>query len=48
MAEEAHGWSHKDMQHVSLGVVWWCGGMLGVWMGRGAKVRPGRGIDNPG
>ncbi|GAA5919595.1 hypothetical protein JCM1841_001067 [Sporobolomyces salmonicolor] len=30
-------WSHKDMQHVSLGVLWWAGGALGVWMGRNAK-----------
>ncbi|EJD54357.1 hypothetical protein AURDEDRAFT_79231 [Auricularia subglabra TFB-10046 SS5] len=23
-------WSHKDMQHVSLGVLWWAGGALGI------------------
>ncbi|BGO91546.1 hypothetical protein NBRC10512_003205 [Rhodotorula toruloides] len=28
------GWSHKDMQHTSLGVLWWAGGALGIWLGR--------------
>ncbi|PAV16923.1 integral membrane [Pyrrhoderma noxium] len=33
---EHHGkhWSHKDMQHTSLGVVWWAGGALGIWLSR--------------
>ncbi|GAA6003801.1 Ytp1p [Rhodotorula paludigena] len=31
------GWSHKDMQHVSLGVLWWAGGALGIWIGRNGK-----------
>ncbi|GAA5908665.1 hypothetical protein JCM8208_002179 [Rhodotorula glutinis] len=30
-------WSHKDMQHVSLGVLWWAGGTLGIWLGRKQK-----------
>ncbi|GAA5946835.1 hypothetical protein JCM3775_001727 [Rhodotorula graminis] len=30
-------WSHKDMQHVSLGVLWWAGGALGIWLGRNHK-----------
>ncbi|GAA5950765.1 hypothetical protein JCM3765_000601 [Sporobolomyces pararoseus] len=37
-------WSHKDMlsaaelqQHVSLGVLWVCGGALGMWISRGGK-----------
>ncbi|GEM09740.1 integral membrane protein [Rhodotorula toruloides] len=28
------GWSHEDMQHTSLGVLWWAGGALGIWLGR--------------
>ncbi|GAA6018593.1 hypothetical protein JCM8202_000573 [Rhodotorula sphaerocarpa] len=31
------GWSHKDMQHVSLGVLWWAGGALGIFLGRNGK-----------
>ncbi|SGY21349.1 BQ5605_C016g08226 [Microbotryum silenes-dioicae] len=31
------GWSHKDMNHVSLGVLWWAGGALGVWLSRGGR-----------
>ncbi|KAM0791544.1 hypothetical protein ACM66B_005992 [Microbotryomycetes sp. NB124-2] len=36
-------WSHKDMQHVSLGVLWWAGGALGIFLGRNGKrnVVPG-------
>ncbi|TFL04033.1 hypothetical protein BDV98DRAFT_563444 [Pterulicium gracile] len=28
------GWSMKDMQHTMLGVIWWAGGMLGIWLSR--------------
>jgi hypothetical protein len=33
---EHHGgdWSAKDMQHTILGVLWWAGGMLGIWLAR--------------
>ncbi|GAA5925569.1 Ytp1p [Sporobolomyces koalae] len=34
---EGNGWSHKDMQHVSLGVLWVCGGALGMWLSRNGK-----------
>ncbi|KAI5122818.1 hypothetical protein M0805_000160 [Coniferiporia weirii] len=27
-------WSVKDMQHTSLGVLWWAGGALGIWLSR--------------
>ncbi|THH10483.1 hypothetical protein EW145_g1299 [Phellinidium pouzarii] len=27
-------WSAKDMQHTSLGVLWWTGGALGIWLSR--------------
>ncbi|KAJ2718537.1 hypothetical protein GGI07_005709 [Coemansia sp. Benny D115] len=30
--EKAHGWSHKDLQHTSLGVIWFCGGLLSTYM----------------
>ncbi|WVQ71786.1 hypothetical protein IAR50_001327 [Cryptococcus sp. DSM 104548] len=33
---EHHGgaWSHKDMQHTMMGVLWWAGGMLGIFLSR--------------
>ncbi|GAA5916652.1 Ytp1p, partial [Sporobolomyces salmoneus] len=34
---ENSAWNHKDMQHVSLGVLWWCGGALGMWLSRNGK-----------
>ncbi|KAH8989472.1 hypothetical protein EDB92DRAFT_1947422 [Lactarius akahatsu] len=27
-------WSVKDMQHTILGILWWCGGILGVYLSR--------------
>ncbi|KAJ3162122.1 hypothetical protein HDU86_005820 [Geranomyces michiganensis] len=36
---EHHGgpWSHKDLQHTSMGIVWWCVGMLGIFLSRNGK-----------
>ncbi|KAJ1898559.1 hypothetical protein LPJ66_002673 [Kickxella alabastrina] len=34
--EKAKGWSHKDLQHTSLGVIWFCGGLLSTYMLRKA------------
>ncbi|KAJ2780793.1 hypothetical protein H4R18_003261 [Coemansia javaensis] len=36
--EKAHGWSHKDLQHTSLGVIWFCGGLLATYMLRKASA----------
>lgn len=33
------GWSHGDYQHTSMGIVWWCGGLLGMWLSRNNGVR---------
>lgn len=27
-------WSHGDYQHTSMGIIWWCGGLLGMWISR--------------
>ncbi|KAG8874619.1 hypothetical protein FRB98_008338 [Tulasnella sp. 332] len=42
MQKSSH-WSHKDMQHVSAGVLWWAGGALGIFLSRNGKrsVVPG-------
>lgn len=36
---EHHGgpWTHKDLQHTLLGVVWFFGGAAGIWTSRGGK-----------
>ncbi|WFD31074.1 hypothetical protein MSPP1_002105 [Malassezia sp. CBS 17886] len=33
---EHHGgpWTHKDLQHTLMGVLWWAGGAAGVWLSR--------------
>ena len=30
-------WSHEDMQHTSLGVLFWTGGALGMWLSSRGK-----------
>lgn len=27
-------WSMGDYQHTAMGIVWWCGGLLGMWLAR--------------
>ena len=36
---EHHGgpWTHKDLQHTLMGVLWWAGGAVGVWLSRGGR-----------
>ncbi|KAH3680992.1 hypothetical protein WICPIJ_008000 [Wickerhamomyces pijperi] len=30
-------WSHSDFQHTSMGIIWWCGGMLGLFFTRNGE-----------
>ncbi|ONH68009.1 Protein YTP1 [Cyberlindnera fabianii] len=31
------GWGHGDYQHTAMGIIWWCGGLLGVYLARGGR-----------
>lgn len=33
-------WVKNDLQHTSMGIVWWCAGLLGVWLSRKRDGRP--------
>ncbi|KAI5790088.1 putative integral membrane protein [Geopyxis carbonaria] len=37
-------WSHGDYQHTSMGVVWWCAGLLGLWLSKGPDGAPRRNV----
>ncbi|KAI9818481.1 MAG: hypothetical protein M1827_000540 [Pycnora praestabilis] len=37
-------WVHNDLQHTSMGVIWWCAGLLGVWLSRKRDGRPKRNL----
>ncbi|EEP79541.1 conserved hypothetical protein [Uncinocarpus reesii 1704] len=37
-------WRHNDMQHTSMGIIWWCAGLLGLWLSRRRNGRPRRNI----
>lgn len=30
-------WSMSDYQHTIMGVIWWCGGILGIFLSRGGR-----------
>lgn len=32
-------WSHGDYQHTSMGIIWWAGGLLGMWLSRKNNTR---------
>ena len=37
-------WVHNDLQHTSMGVVWWCAGLLGMWLSRNRNGTPKRNL----
>lgn len=39
-----HEWYPQDFQHTSMGVVWWCAGLLGLWLSRGQDGAPKRNV----
>ncbi|KAF2226118.1 hypothetical protein BDZ85DRAFT_75918 [Elsinoe ampelina] len=39
-----HEWAHNDLQHTSMGIVWWAAGLVGMWLSRDSKGRPKRNL----
>lgn len=37
-------WAHNDLQHTSMGIVWWCAGLVGIWLSRSRDGRPKRNL----
>lgn len=37
-------WVRNDIQHTTMGIVWWCAGLLGVWLSRKRDGRPRRNL----
>ena len=37
-------WGHSDLQHTSMGIVWWCAGLVGIWLSRNRDGTPKRNI----
>lgn len=35
-------WVGNDIQHTTMGVIWWCAGLTGVWLSRKRDGRPKR------
>ncbi|KUI62799.1 Protein YTP1 [Cytospora mali] len=35
-------WVKNDWQHTTMGIVWWCAGLAGVWLSRDREGRPKR------
>ncbi|SCW03868.1 LAFE_0H00804g1_1 [Lachancea fermentati] len=31
------GWGHGDYQHTAMGIIWWAGGLLGIFLSRGGR-----------
>jgi hypothetical protein len=37
-------WVNNDLQHTSMGIIWWCAGLLGMWLSRGRGGAPKRNL----
>ncbi|KAI0205311.1 hypothetical protein F4808DRAFT_456304 [Astrocystis sublimbata] len=35
-------WVQNDWQHTTMGVIWWCAGMVGIWLSKDRDGRPQR------
>lgn len=37
-------WAHNDLQHTSMGIIWWAAGLVGVWLSRTRGGKPKRNL----
>lgn len=37
-------WVRNDLQHTSMGVIWWCAGLVGIWLSRKRSGAPKRNL----
>ena len=37
-------WVKNDLQHTSMGVIWWAAGLVGIWLARDRQGRPKRNL----
>ncbi|KAF2731206.1 hypothetical protein EJ04DRAFT_443480 [Polyplosphaeria fusca] len=37
-------WVANDLQHTSMGIIWWCAGLVGIWLSRKRDGRPKRNL----
>lgn len=37
-------WVRNDLQHTTMGIVWWCAGLVGMWLSRTRDGRPKRNL----
>ncbi|KAI1114291.1 hypothetical protein F5Y14DRAFT_189441 [Nemania sp. NC0429] len=35
-------WVENDWQHTTMGIIWWCAGLVGIWLSRDRDGRPQR------
>lgn len=35
-------WVANDLQHTTMGIIWWCAGLVGIWLSRDRAGRPKR------
>lgn len=37
-------WVRNDLQHTSMGIIWWSAGLVGIWLSRDRQGRPRRNL----
>lgn len=37
-------WVRNDLQHTSMGIIWWAAGLVGIWLSRDRQGRPRRNL----
>lgn len=37
-------WVKNDLQHTSMGIIWWAAGLVGIWLSRDRQGRPRRNL----